>query len=256
MNLKLLSFDVWDTLIIDDSDEIYRKTNGLPSKSEEREELYLNAYCSPNITAELVRQATSFMQESFTHQWKIKFKTPGVRWRLNELEKFLGRSQKKPYILDEELKQTLVSSLEEIELKYPIKPMPGAKEFLKQWRSTFPEIKMGIISDAIYSPGRCIRRILENVELLEYFDYFSFSDEVGASKPSSKIFSHLIKQAHVMPNEIVHIGDRVANDIVGAKEFGAVGVLCQVHQKNQEMNMEMKAFDQYTQLNSILREFI
>ncbi len=256
MALKLLSFDVWDTLIIDDSDELYRKKNGLPSKSEEREDLYLNAYCSPNISPELVREAMSFMQESFTHQWKNKFKTPGVRWRLNELEKFLGRSQKKPFVLDEEVKKMLISSLEEMELKYPIKPMPGAKEFLMQWRSTYPEIKVGIISDAIYSPGRCIRKILENVELVEYFDYFSFSDEVGASKPSSKIFSYLMNQASVMPNEIVHIGDRIANDIVGAEEFGAVGVLCQVHQQNQEKSMEMKAFDQYVQLNSILGELI
>ena len=39
--IKLLSFDVWDTLIIDDSDEGEKKKVGRPTKKQERRDLIL-----------------------------------------------------------------------------------------------------------------------------------------------------------------------------------------------------------------------
>ena len=203
-------------------------------QKEERRDLYLEAYSPYFKSSQLIIDAIEYMDDCFSQQWKVEYKTPGVRWRLNQIEKFLGKKQNKPFVLDEKIKNELVISLEEIELKYPIKAMPGAKSFLENWSINKPDIKLGIVSDAIYSPGRCIRQILESLELLEYFTYFSFSDEVGNSKPSLSIFKNLQGQAGVMPHEIIHIGDRVVNDIEGALKFGARGVLCQVHQKNQE----------------------
>ena len=42
-NLKAITFDLWDTLVIDDSDEAKRKERGLRSKFDERRHLLWEA---------------------------------------------------------------------------------------------------------------------------------------------------------------------------------------------------------------------
>jgi len=257
MSLKLLSFDVWDTLIIDDSDEIYRKENALPSKKQEREDLYIGAYENGGeFSVDSIINAISLMQKEFENQWKIHHQTPGIRWRLNHIEKTLGKIQKKPFILEESIKSRLIINLEEMELKYPIQIMPGVKDFLDDWHREFPKIKLGIVSDAIYSPGRSIRVILEKLDLLKYFSYFAFSDEVGASKPSQKIFKYLSEHSQTKAAEIVHIGDRFSNDIEGPMDFGSKGVLCQVNKPGSKPFDNVPCFQNYQMLLNILKEFV
>ena len=255
MAINLITFDVWDTLIIDDSDEIYRKNNGLPTKKQERIDLYHQFYNSEVNNLELVSKAIAHMESSFTDQWKKEFKTPGVRWRLNQVEKFIGKSIGKPFILEESLKIDLVLKLEEMELKYPIEAMPGAKDFLERLTHQYPHLRLGIISDAIYSPGRSIRKILEGHDLLKYFSFFAFSDEVGCSKPSPEIFSFICKKANGLPAELIHIGDRQINDVDGANNFGANGILCQVN-KDQIQTTATHHFVSYDQLDEIIQELM
>ena len=255
MGIGVISFDVWDTLIIDDSDEAYRESHNLPTKKQERISLYHDYYNSQINDEELIHSAIHAMENSFTEQWKKQFKTPGIRWRLNQIEKLIGKELGKPFILNESQKIELIKKLEEMELKYPIKPMPGAKDFLSRFTKSNPEIKLGIISDAIYSPGSSIRKILQANELLSYFSYFSFSDEVGNSKPSPNIFSHLCVQAESRSSQLLHIGDREVNDIIGAKEFGAQAVMCKV-MKPEAQSSTTYQFSDYNDLDSILKELL
>jgi putative hydrolase of the HAD superfamily len=256
MSIKLLSFDVWDTLIVDDSDEIHRAAEGLPSKKAERRNQYQNIYRQYFSDADVIEQAIDYMENAFLQSWKKEYKTPGVRWRLNQIEKYLGKKQMKPFILGEVYKNKLIIDLEEMELKYPILETPGAKDFLQRWSSRYPDMKFGIVSDAIYSPGRNIQKILDNLGMLDYFSFFSFSDEVGASKPAREIFSHLQKQANVTSDEIVHIGDRFVNDIEGACNFGAQAVLCQVNNRQGNNKSNCLSFDNYEHLDKLLTEMM
>lgn len=257
MSLKLLSFDVWDTLIIDDSDEIYRSENGLPTKKQERIKLYLQTYSAiGSFSNDEILNAINLMHEEFNELWKIKHQTPTVRWRLNHIEKTLGKNQGKPLILAENIKTKLIRELEDMELKYPILAMPGIKSFLENWKKYYPEIPLAIVSDAIYSPGRSIRMILEKLELLEYFSYFAFSDEVGASKPSQKVFNFIRKQAGVSPEEIIHVGDRYVNDIDGPKNFGAMGILCQVNKSDSAPENGTLYFKNYSELIEVIKEYL
>ena len=255
MGISLISFDVWDTLIIDDSDEAYRESHGLPTKKEERLILYRDFYNQLINDGELFLTAVNQMESNFTDQWKNHAKTPGVRWRLNQIEKFIGKELGKPFILEETKKLELIKKLEEMELKYPIKPMPGAKDFLEHFTRSNPEVKLGIISDAIYSPGRSIRKILQANDLLKFFSYFAFSDEVGNSKPSPNIFSHLCAQVECESSHLLHIGDREVNDILGAKEFGAQAVMCKIMKPNSESS-SVYQFTDYSDLNKILKELV
>ena len=86
--------------------------------------------------------------------------------------------------------------------------------------------KLGVISDAIFSPGRVLRELLKGEGLLSYFDHFVFSDEIGNSKPQPIVFESTCNKFGISPNELIHTGDREHNDIIGPKKVGMNALLC------------------------------
>jgi len=87
-------------------------------------------------------------------------------------------------------------------------------------------VKLGIISNAVRTPGRVIKIILAKYGILEYFDATSFSDEVNVRKPYPKIFLHALSQLGVKTSDAVHVGDRLRDDVYGAKRVGMHAILC------------------------------
>jgi putative hydrolase of the HAD superfamily len=66
---------------------------------------------------------------------------------------------------------------------------------------------------------------LEKHGLLDWFDHWSFSDEVGVYKPDRRIFDHaLAGLGGIDPAEAAHIGDLRRTDIAGAKALGITAV--------------------------------
>lgn len=51
-------------------------------------------------------------------------------------------------------------------------------------------------------------------------DYLLFSYEVGLKKPDPSIFKKLIKDSGLLPYEILHIGNNLSNDYLGAIDTG------------------------------------
>lgn len=87
-------------------------------------------------------------------------------------------------------------------------------------------IKLGIISNVARTPSRVLRIVLAKHGILEYFDTTSFSDEVYVRKPHPKIFLHALSQLEVKAKDAVHVGDRLRDDVYGAKMVGMRAVLC------------------------------
>jgi putative hydrolase of the HAD superfamily len=81
-------------------------------------------------------------------------------------------------------------------------------------------IKLGVISNTGRTPGRVLRRLLDDADLLPCFDVLAFSDEVGARKPSAEIFRRVLDQAGVDPGGAVHVGDDAVADVAGARGVG------------------------------------
>ncbi len=100
--------------------------------------------------------------------------------------------------------------------------VPGAADAIRALARRYPLI---VISDAIFTPGRALRQILAGHGLLDLFQGFVFSDEAGCSKPSPEMFRRGAELAGCGLEEMVHIGDREANDIAGPKDVGARAVL-------------------------------
>jgi putative hydrolase of the HAD superfamily len=86
-------------------------------------------------------------------------------------------------------------------------------------------IKLGIICDVGMTPSATLREHLIGHGLLPLFDHWSFSDEVGAYKPSPVIFRHALEGlGDPMPERVAHVGDIRRTDIAGAKAMGMVAV--------------------------------
>ena len=174
-NLKAITFDLWDTLVIDDSDESKRKQLGLRSKFDERRHLLWEALNTVNtIDPETVQLAYNVGDAAFNKVWKEHHITWPIKERLQIILKGLGRE------LPEGAFDAVVSAHEEREGEIPPDAMPGAAPVLERLAKRY---KLCIVSDAIVSPGPCLRRVLENHGLAKPFSGFAFSDEVGHSKP-------------------------------------------------------------------------
>jgi putative hydrolase of the HAD superfamily len=63
--------------------------------------------------------------------------------------------------------------------------------------------------------------------ILELVDGVVTSAEVGAAKPSPRVFERALGIAGVEPGEALHVGDKVDNDIEGAAAAGIRAVLLQ-----------------------------
>lgn len=215
--IKAVTFDFWDTLVKDDSDEPKRAAQGLASKAATRLQLLTIEIRQhhPQIRPEQVQAAFDYANERFRHHWKVEYFTPTVASRLREAYTFLNIDPT-PGFAD------VVREIEEMEVKIPPDFAPGVHRVLAMLAQDY---KLGLISDAIHTPGRGIRQILEREGLLPYFSHWVFSDEVGASKPAPIVFEQASAGLGVPLAHIVHIGDRESNDIAGPLAVGMRAIL-------------------------------
>jgi putative hydrolase of the HAD superfamily len=70
-----------------------------------------------------------------------------------------------------------------------------------------------------------LRDYLDHAGVLDLFDHWSFSDEVGVYKPDPRIFEHALDGLGVTdPARAVHVGDLRRTDVAGARASGLATV--------------------------------
>lgn len=215
--IKAVTFDLWDTVFDDDSDEPKRAEQGLKSKAETRRELIFQALNKQApIDRAVVLSAYNTSEAAFNDAWHRLHFTWTVRERLQHILTGLGRE------LPDSDYDVLIKDLEEMELRIPPNLIPGVDKAI---RSLQKDYKLVVISDAIFSPGRVLREILQHYGLRDAFSGFVFSDEAGAAKPARSVFDKAAAIAGCQVEELIHLGDREHNDIQGPKDVGARAVL-------------------------------
>ena len=215
--IKAISFDLWDTLVIDDSDEAKRAGRGLRSKFDERRYLLWEALnAAAPIDLEAVHRAYNVGDAAFNKVWKEQHITWPIAERLRVILNGLGRE------LPEDSFNAVVRAHEEMEVEIPPDAMPGAAPVLERLAKRY---KLCVVSDAIVSPGSCLRRLLEDHGLAKFFSGFAFSDEVGHSKPHRSMFESAAGQLGVEIGEMLHVGDRDHNDVKGPQRLGMKAIL-------------------------------
>ncbi len=82
-------------------------------------------------------------------------------------------------------------------------------------------IGLGIVCDVGLTGSPHLRAYLARVGLLGRFDAWAFSDEVGAFKPSPVIFRYVLAGLGIAASaDVVHVGDLKRTDVNGARGAG------------------------------------
>ena len=231
--IKAITFDLWDTVIHDASDEVKRHALGLRSKRDERRHQVWTALqrLSP-IDYEQVVLAYDVTEAAFNRVWKSHYCTWTVRERLRVLLNGLDRT------LPEDEFVSLVEAHEQMEAKVPPDLVEGMNDVIASLSALYP---LAVVSDAIVSPGKHLRTILDHHGVLEHFKAFAFSDELGHSKPHRAMFASVAQQLGVNIEQLLHIGDRDHNDVKGSQALGMATILFTATRNADEYNTSADA---------------
>lgn len=201
--IRLITFDFWNTLFVDKDENIrydLRRAFALDVLRKFRPELGQNEL---DLALEVARLEFEEQWQTYTASTMDRF----VRTVLSQLNMQVPEPEEK----------SIVDFFETVLLQHQPVMVPNAAEAVRFSKS---RLLVGLISDAGYSPGSTLRRILKSHGLEECFHSFSFSNETGYLKPRSETFLRILKELNVQPSEAVHIGDLEYTDIAGAKQLG------------------------------------
>jgi putative hydrolase of the HAD superfamily len=91
---------------------------------------------------------------------------------------------------------------------------PGALDLLQDLRGT--GFRLGVISNFDLR----LYEILKYVGVLDLFEQIIVSSQVGADKPSPRIYEEALRRFGVEPAELLHVGDDEIADGEGARSLG------------------------------------
>ena len=223
--IRGITFDFWDTMAVDDSDEPKRAALGLASKANERIRLFAERTTRryPHITYAQAADAFREANQRFRHDWHTNHRTPGITSRMYDAYEVLG-IQPGPGEYARLVREVdeMVREIETMEIRIPPDFAPGIHNTMGL---LVKEYRLGIISDTIHTNGRGLRHLLQQQGLMQYFSYCVFSDEVRAAKPSTDVFRHAAAGLDLPTDQIVHIGDRESNDVAGPIAVGMRAIL-------------------------------
>lgn len=103
-----------------------------------------------------------------------------------------------------------------------IHPCPAMEEALRRLHEA--GTALSIVCDIGLTPSPVLRDRLVQAGVLDLFDSWAFSDEVGVYKPAPEIFLHALAPLGVHPHEAAHVGDRFRTDVAGARGIGMLAV--------------------------------
>ena len=209
-DITAVTFDLWQTLLLDnrelgraraqvrlDGAQAALRKAGLEYDLDHIRDAYRACY----LHCQRVRELG--LDLSFREQVEVFIKniSPGLVDRL-----------------DEETIQEILRVYADSFFVHPPVPHADAIDVLRDVKAM--GLRIGLISNTGMTPGATFRSYLEQHGMLGYFDTLTFSDEVKLSKPSLQIFQITLRSLGAAPEQVVHVGDHVANDVVGAKRCG------------------------------------
>lgn len=174
--IRAVTFDLWDTLIRDDSDEPRRKAEGLRTKADERRHLVWEALDRRRpIALDDVRLAYDVAEAAFNTLWKEHSITWTIAERLAVIFGGLGRT------LPGDEEKRLIEALGRMEVDIPPLPVAGAREALEALSGRY---RLCVVSDTILTPGARLRDLLEAHGLKRYFAGFAFPMKWAVPSPT------------------------------------------------------------------------
>ncbi|HEY4375680.1 MAG TPA: HAD family hydrolase [Acidimicrobiales bacterium] len=216
--LEAVTFDFWNTLIQEGGGA------GSTAFRERRVDVWLGLFEGEGIALE-----RASIDAAYTDAWNVfqdhwtSNRPYGAAQAVDEVLARLGLEI--PAGLRDELLAVVTDPAAE---HYPF-PTDGIGDCLERLSSA--GLRIGIICDVGLAPSPTLRRYLAHHSLLDYFDHWSFSDEVGTFKPDPAIFHHALSGlgaaaggGPIDPGAAAHVGDLRRTDIGGARAVGMTAV--------------------------------
>ena len=205
-----ITFDLWQTLIIDDREQGRARTQrrldgslealadaGLEFSIDQLREAYRSCFRACRAIHKEERDV------SFDEQ---------VRMFIDLIDE--GLSGRLPL----ETVERITYWYAEAFFDYPPRVDPASRGVLEEMSRR--GYRLGMISNTGMTPGSVFRRFLAQHDLLDFFHALTFSDEVRLCKPSPEMFHMTLDTLGTTPERAVHLGDHIANDIEGGNRAG------------------------------------
>lgn len=123
-------------------------------------------------------------------------------------------------------------------------PHPAFEHFY-QWRNTV-ELLPGVEAalDKLHARFRLIALSNGNANIShsgldKWFEFGLAAESVGHAKPHPAMFEQACKQAGCQPAEVLHIGDDLRSDVMGAQQAGMKTALVTAIQRNQYPDLKI-----------------
>jgi len=206
--MRAVTFDFWNTLM-------YEPDGHLRGR---RQDAWMGILEEAGFACEREQLDMVFAAgwERFTESWKANKQLLAVE-AAEAIIDDLG------FDLPSDTRTALIAAVTEAGNEAEIVPTEGIKECLTELRSA--GVRIGIICDVGMTRSTVLRGHLDKHGLLDLFDHWSFSDEVGVYKPDPVIFRHaLAGLGGVAPQHAVHVGDLKRTDVAGALGMGMTAV--------------------------------
>ena len=223
MTLKAVTFDMWLTLIWDSKElEEYRQLRRIINFHRLTKRMGAKGAIGEKITYNSIRLAMEELSVRVSSIYKKGLDlSPETRGRM--LFELLGVNFDDSDAADLYGISGRTLSNSGYYSKYP-NLNPEAKPTLAALKREFPNLKIGLISNAARS-ARTYRRMFRHFGISPYFDHLTISCEVGYLKPRKEIFESALRSLDVSPDETLHIGDLFAADVAGAADVGINSLL-------------------------------
>jgi len=208
--IGLVTLDFWQTLFADSQDSLRRahvlRLEGVAAALAETGRVYR----SSALAAADTRAGEAFM--AIWREHRDMAPDEQLRIFLAALDPAL------PAALDVRMLERIAGAYQEPTLAHRPDITPGAVDAVRELRAR--GLRLGLISNTGRTPGRVLRRLLGDADLLPCFDILVFSDEAQVRKPAAAIFRRVLDETQIDPARAVHVGDDAVSDVGGARGAG------------------------------------
>lgn len=195
-HFQIVSFDIFDTLI---ERNVHKPTDIFQITGEKvLGEIRGQEFCENRVYAETCARQKQINNEVTLEQI------------YNELVKVYASD-----IIEMLKKMEIQIELENCHKKETM--FPFYKKCMETGKSIF------LISD-MYLPQKVIEQMLKKCEI-EHYQKLYISNVYGKNKLSGELFQKVLKDNKINPSEMIHIGDSVKADFLGARKKGIHSIL-------------------------------
>jgi len=114
---------------------------------------------------------------------------------------------------------------------FQVELMPEVEKILEYLKGKY---RLAVISNA---SSEIPRYSIKKFGLERYFDAIVISRDIGIRKPDPEIFRFTLQKLRLNSHEVIHVGDSIDSDVMGAKNAGMKAVW--INKMREESNMEV-----------------